>query len=77
MGFPNFHKEKFLNMRNIFLFRKTYKINENSIFLKMFIVFHDLSLFISVRAFLPSLRVLKMSQVREEIIRTVSVIREI
>ena len=43
----------------------------------MFIVFHDLSLFISVKAFLPSLRVLKMSQVREEIIRMVSVIREI
>jgi len=43
----------------------------------MFNVFHDLSLFISVRAFLPSLRVLKMSQVREEIIRMVSVIREI
>ena len=43
----------------------------------MFIVFHDLSLFISVRAFLPSLRVLKTSQVKDEIIRMVSVIREI
>jgi len=43
----------------------------------MFIEFHDLSLFISVRAFLPSLRVLKTSQVREENIRMVSVIREI
>ncbi len=43
----------------------------------MFIVFQDLSLFISVRAFLPSLRVLKTSQVREEIIRMVSIIREI
>jgi len=43
----------------------------------MFSVFHDLSLFISVRAFLPSLRVLKTSQVRKEIIRMVSVIREI
>jgi len=42
----------------------------------MVFVFHDLSLFISVRAFLPSLRVLKTSQVREEIIRTISVIRE-
>jgi len=42
----------------------------------MFIVFHDLFLFISVRAFLPSLRVLKTSQVREESIRMVSVIRE-
>ena len=38
---------------------------------------YDLSLFISVRAFLPSLRVLKISQVREEIIRIVSVIKEI
>jgi len=43
----------------------------------MFIVFHDLSLLISVRAFLPSLRVLKTSQEREEMIRMVSVIREI
>ena len=43
----------------------------------MFIVFHDPSLFISVKAFLPSLRVLKTSQVIEEIIRMVSVIREI
>jgi hypothetical protein len=43
----------------------------------MFIVFHDLSLFISVKAFLPSLRVLKMSQVKEVIIRMVSVIKEI
>jgi len=43
----------------------------------MFIVFHDLSLFISVRAFLPSLRVLKTSQVIEENIRMVSVMREI
>ena len=42
----------------------------------MFIVFHDLSLFISVKAFLPSLRVLKTSQVREEMIRMVSVIKE-
>ena len=43
----------------------------------MFNVFHDLSLFISVKAFLPSLRVLKTSQEREEIIRMVSVTREI
>ena len=42
----------------------------------MFIVFHDLSLFISVKAFLPSLRVLKTSQDREEILRMVRVIRE-
>jgi len=38
---------------------------------------YDLSLFISVKAFLPSLRVLKTSQDREEMIRMVSVIREI
>ena len=41
------------------------------------IVFYDLSLFISVNAFLPSLRVLKTSQDREKLIRMVSVIREI
>ena len=43
----------------------------------MFIVFHDLSLFISVKAFLPSLRVLKTSQEREKMIRMVSIIKEI
>ena len=43
----------------------------------MFIVFHNLSLFISVRAFLPSLSVLNTSHESKEIIRIVSVIREI
>ena len=43
----------------------------------MLIVFQDLSLFISVKAFLPSLRVLKISQDSEEIIRIVSIISEI
>ena len=43
----------------------------------MFIVFQDLSLLISVRAFLPSLRVLNTSQVREEMISMESVIKEI
>ena len=37
----------------------------------------DLSLSISVKAFLPSLRVLKTSHDIEEMIRMVSVIREI
>ena len=37
---------------------------------------YDLSLFISVRAFPPSFRVLKKSQEREKIIRIVSEIRE-
>ena len=36
-----------------------------------------LSLLISVRAFLPSLRVLMTSQESDEIIRTVSIIKEI
>jgi len=40
-------------------------------------VFYDLSLLISVKAFLPSLRVLKTNQEREEMISMVSVIREI
>jgi len=43
----------------------------------MFIVFHDLSLFISVRAFLPSLRVLLTNQESEVMMRIMSVIREI
>ena len=37
---------------------------------------YDLFLFISVKAFLPSLRVLKTSQDKEKIIRIVRVIRE-
>jgi len=40
-------------------------------------IFYDLSLFISVKAFLPSLRVLKTSIEREKMIKMVSVIREI
>ena len=40
-------------------------------------LFKDLSLFISVRAFVPSLRVLKTSQESEEIIRMVSVVKDI
>ena len=42
----------------------------------MFLLFYNLSLFISVRAFLPSLRVLKTSNAEEEKIRIVSAIRE-
>ena len=45
-------------------------------FLNFFDIY-DLSLFISVRAFLPSLRVLKTSQERVEIVKIVRVIREI
>ncbi len=37
---------------------------------------YDLSLLISVKAFLPFLRVLKISQDREETIKMVSVIKE-
>ena len=57
--------------------KKFNKSNENPIFLNVFCDIYDLSLFISVRAFLPSLRVLKISQEKEEIIKMVSVIREI
>ncbi len=38
---------------------------------------YDLSLFISFKAFLPSFRVFKKSQDREEIIKKVSIIKEI
>ena len=44
---------------------------------KCFCDAYDLSLFISLRAFLPSLIVLKTSQERDETVRMVSVIREI
>ena len=50
---------------------------KNSIFINdLCELIYDL-LFISVRAFLPSLRVLKTSQEREEIIMMVRVIKEI
>jgi len=42
----------------------------------MFLVFYDLSLFRSFRAFLPSFRVLKTSQYKDEIIRMESITRE-
>ncbi len=42
-----------------------------------FLDIYDLSFFISVKAFLPSLRVLKTSHDRNEIISIVSVIRDI
>ena len=51
--------------------------NENPIFEGIFCDIYDLSLDISVRAFLPSLRVLKTSQNKEEIIRMVSIVRDI
>ena len=50
---------------------------KNTYFLNLFCNIHNLSLFISVRAFLPSLSVLKTSQERQEIIRMESVMSEI
>ena len=50
---------------------------KNSIFSIDFWDIYGLSLLISVKAFLPSLRVLKISQDREEMITIVSVNREI
>ena len=47
------------------------------LYFERFFGIYDLSSFISLIAFLPSLRVLKVSQAREEMIRRVSVIREI
>ena len=43
----------------------------------MFFDNYDMSLFVSVKAFLPSLRVLKTSQERKKMIRMISVTREI
>ena len=50
---------------------------KNPYFLNVFCDVHDLSLFISVMAFLPSLSVLKTSQERQEIIRIESIMSEI
>jgi len=50
---------------------------KNTYFLNLFCNIHNLSLFISFKAFLPSLSVLKTSQEREEIIRMESVMSEI
>ena len=80
---PKLTEEKVLNFVNIsfnlikLINLSFYKSNENSIFYNVYCVIYDLSLFNSLRAFLPSLRVLKISQVREEMIRRVSIIREI
>ena len=49
---------------------------KNFTFLYVFCDVHYRSLLISVKAFLPSLRVLKTSHERDETIRMVSVIRE-
>ena len=59
---------------------KNYK-SKKIIFLPKFYIWdvlgnYDLFLFISFKAFLPSLRVLKTSQKREEIIMIVSVVKE-
>ena len=78
--FLNFNKSKAWFIRNIYLSYKTYMKNFNqkkSIFLDFFWYFYFEFLFISLIAFLPSLRVLKTSQVREDMIKTVSVMREI
>ena len=83
MLFPNFQKEKSFKFIGIsFLVSKANKpksfINLMKLYIfKDFLNFYALSLFISVKAFLPSLRVLKTSHVKEEIISMVSVIREI
>ena len=53
------------------------KSNENFIFINVFCDDYDLYLFISVIAFLPSLRVLKTSKEREAIIKIERVINEI
>ena len=82
MPFQNFDKEKFLNFRNI-SFNLVKLINlelYNHIIVLIFNDFwdnYDLSLLISVKAFLPSLRVLKTSQESKVIIRIISIIREI
>ena len=51
-------------------------IQFNSTIINNFCEIYDLSLFISVKAVLPSLRVLETSQAREEMIKMVSVIKE-
>ena len=49
---------------------------KNPLFLNVFCGIYDQSLFISLRAFLPSLRVVKVSQDRAEMIRMISIIKE-
>ena len=84
MLFPNLHKEKFLNFKNLTFWSLKFinlgifiNLMKNLSLLNDFWDYYDLSLFISVKAFLPSLRVLKTSQDREKMIRKVSEIREI
>ena len=80
---PNFYKGKFL-LGIYFLVNKTHKskslinlVKKNYIYLNVLYDIYDLSLFISDKASLPSLRVFKTSQEKKEIIRMVSAIRDI
>ena len=51
--------------------------NQKLLNLKYLLDFYFKSLFIDLRPFLPSFRILKKSQDREEIMKTVSEIRDI
>ena len=79
MIFKKFHKENNLSIRNIsLLVSKNYKYKSIINLMKnLYFKIYNLSLFISFKAFLPSLRVLKTSQDREDIIRMVRITRDI
>ena len=82
-AFPKISEGKFFKFKEcIFLVSKTYKFKSFINITKLlhfndYCVFHNLSLFISVKAFLPSLRVFKTSQLEEIMINMVSVTSEI
>ncbi len=79
MIFPNFQIKKFLS-GTYFLVNKNYKFENLKKLNQKLLIFcdiYDLSLFSSLRAFLPSLRVLEVSQASEKIIKEESVISEI
>ena len=81
MIYPKFYKKKFLLGYILKLVKNIKQRNRTPIwkllFSKIFCDIHNKSLFMSLRAFLPSLSVLKSNQESEYIIRKVSVIREI
>ena len=76
----NFHKFKSLFIKKYLSFyqllREIYFYPENSKISNFLDIYFE-SFFISLRAFLPSLRVLNVNQKREEIIKRVSMISEI
>ena len=66
-------------MKLVKIIKPIYELNQSKNIKYLYFfwnIYFESLLFISMRAFLPSLRVLKTSQDREDTIKTVSIVRE-